>query len=96
MKIVKTVLAFLLIFCLLPLPYWYYEFIRIATILVFGIIAYINFRRQNLFYSLLSIAVIILFQPIAKIPLQLFWWYVADISLATMLLYNPKLTNEQA
>lgn len=69
---------------LLPLPYGYYTFLRIAVCLSAVIAAYLAFkvRSQIDAYAAISLAVAIAFNPIVPIYLNKGLWSIIDVVAA--------------
>lgn len=78
-NIIKTVLAILLLSCLLDLPYGYYQLVRFIALIGFGTLAYqANQHRKNtelIIYASLAL----LFQPFLKITLGRELWNIIDV-----------------
>jgi hypothetical protein len=77
--LIKITLAILLFLCLLDMPYGFYQFVRFAALIGFGILAY-NANEQNqktemIFYGGLAL----LFQPFFKIALGRELWNIVDV-----------------
>lgn len=81
-KIIKVILAILLLFCLAKLPYEYYLFVRYAGMIGFALLAsFANTKEhKNAMYIYLGLAV--LFQPFMKILLGRDLWILVDIIVA--------------
>ncbi len=86
MKNVYLILAAMLLLCLAPMPYGYYSFIRVSTLVVFGVLAYkyYNEKKEMLAWSFGFLAV--LFQPFAKVALGRVVWNIVDVIVAIGLL----------
>lgn len=66
---INLLLAGLLLLCLLEMPYGYYQFVRVAASVGFGILAYAAFEDKKQSEGILLIVLIQLFQPLEKIGL---------------------------
>ena len=87
MKIaVKAIMAALLFGCLAPMPYGYFQFIRIACCAGFIYLAVNEFKSDRIVTGLLSVAAAILFNPIFKIYLGRSIWNTVDIAAGGLLL----------
>ena len=88
MKILKIILALLLLLCLAPMPYGYYQFVRVAAFVVFAILAYEKRGDENKVLFALYLIGAILFNPIWKVYLGRELWMVADVVWAGILGYD--------
>ena len=82
MKYFYLILAALLLLCLAPMPYGYFQLVRFVAMVVFGVMAY-RFRdekKQGLAIVFISLA--LLFQPFFKIALGRSLWNVIDVLVA--------------
>ena len=84
-KIIKIVLAILLLSCLLKLSYGYYELVRFAAMVGFGVLGYFSFKLKNSVFGILWFSLAILFNPIIKIALGRNIWNIVDIAVAVIL-----------
>lgn len=80
-KIIKIVLAVLLLLCLAKMPYGYYILVRFVAFVVFGILAFMTYQKRNQIdiEILLYIALALLFQPFAKVALGRTLWNIVDV-----------------
>jgi hypothetical protein len=81
-KTLSIVLIPILLFCLLPMPYGYYQFVRLVSTLIFSYIAYQE-RSSQMMWIFIGLA--ILFQPFEKIALGRSMWNIIDV-VASLLL----------
>ncbi len=88
MKLLKTILALLLLLCLAPMPYGYYQFVRVAAFGVFAILAYERRGDESKVLFTLYLIGAILFNPIWKVYLGRELWMVADVVWAGILGYD--------
>ena len=91
MKTLLPVLASMLVVCLAPMPYWYYELVRFAAMVAFGVMAYRYNKAENgnlmiTFSALALLLVLLLFQPFFKIALGRAIWNTVDIAVAILLI----------
>ena len=77
--IIKIVLTILFFLCLLDMTYGFYQFVRFAALVGFGILAYkVNEEGENtemIIYGGLAL----LFQPFFKIALGREIWNIVDV-----------------
>ena len=82
MNNIKLILAALLLLCLAPMPYGYYQFIRLASMIVFAIMAYQYLEREKMPLAITFGGLALLFQPFVKIALGRTMWNVVDVVVA--------------
>ena len=87
-EITKITLATLLFFCLLKLPYGYYEMVRFLSFIGFAYLAYESNKEKNETLMLVFIALAILFQPFFKIALGRTIWNIVDVLVGLFLLIS--------
>ena len=94
-KIIKIVLAVLLLLCLAKMPYGYYILVRFVAFVAFGVLAFITYQERNKIdvAILLYIALALLFQPFAKVALGRTLWNVVDIVVGVGLVVSLFLDN---
>lgn len=96
---IKIVLSILLLLCLADMPYGYYQFVRFAAMVGFGILAYQSSESENKSFLIIYGALALLFQPFFKIALGREIWNIVDvtvgISLLVSLFFKNKLHNEK-
>lgn len=86
MKHLKLLLAVLLLFCLAPMPYGYYQFIRLASMIAFAVMAYQYYEQKREGLMIAFAALAILFQPFIKIALGRTMWNMVDVVVAVGLI----------
>lgn len=86
MKTLLPVLASMLVVCLAPMPYWYYELVRFAAMVAFGVMAYRYNKAENGNLMITFSALALLFQPFLKIALGRAIWNTVDIAVAILLI----------
>jgi len=77
--ILKFILAILLFICLLDMPYGYFQFIRLASLVVFTILAYQSFENNKQMELIIYVGLALLFQPFFKISLGIELWNIVDV-----------------
>lgn len=82
MNSIRLLLAALLLLCLAPMPYGYYQFIRIASVIAFAVMAYQYYEKKKEGLVIVFAALAILFQPFYKIALGRTMWNVVDVVVA--------------
>lgn len=85
MKILKIVLAVLLLLCLAHMPYGYYQLVRWAALVCFAFMGYDYCQRKNVPLAFVFFGLAVLFQPIVKIALGRTPWNIVDVVVAIFL-----------
>jgi len=85
-KLIKIVLATLFFICLADMPYAYFQLVRIAAVIGFGMLAYRAYERGYSNEMIIYLGLILLFQPIVKIALGREVWNIVDVVLGISLL----------
>lgn len=83
---VYIVLSVLLLLCLAPMPYGYYQLIRFIAAFAFAILAWQNYTTRHTSCLIVFSALALLFQPFCKIALGRTVWNIVDILVAGMLI----------
>ena len=86
MTFVKFMTAILLLLCLAPMPYGYYQFVRFVAMVVFAIIAFDYYKEKKNELSIIFGALALLFQPFFKVALGRMIWNVVDVIVAIFLI----------
>jgi len=86
MRKVYPILAFLMLLCLAPMPYGYFQLVRFLSTIFYGVMAYRYYieRKEWLAYTFGTLA--LLFQPFYKIALGRTVWNIVDVIVAIGLL----------
>ncbi len=96
--ILKIVLAILLFTCLAQMPYGYYQFVRVAALVVFALLAYAAYEKGQMQLFIMYVGLAALFQPLVKIALGRGIWNIVDvvvgIGLLVSVFYQPKPKTE--
>ena len=87
-KSIKIVLSVAFFLCLLNMPYGYYELVRFAALIGFGILAYNEHKKDNLTLVVIYAALALLFQPFFKIALGRMLWNIVDVVVGIFLLIS--------
>lgn len=86
MKYVPICLAALLLLCLVPMPYGYYQLVRFVSMVVFAVMAYQYYVKMQEMWAVVFGALALLFQPLFKITLGRTMWNIVDVVVAVLLL----------
>jgi len=90
MKTIKVTLALMLLLCLAKMPYGYYQFVRFAAFVGFGLLAYNSYEKNLNNNMIIFIGLAFLFQPFIKIALGRELWNIVDVIVAIGLLVSIK------
>ena len=82
MKYSYLILAALLLFCLAPMPYGYYQLVRLVAMVLFAVFAYNYWRNDQQPLTIVFITLVLLFQPFMKIALGRAMWNIVDVIVA--------------
>lgn len=85
MKQISIVLAALLLLCLAPMPYGYYQMVRFVAMVVFAVMAYRYYEEKKNQLAIVFGALALLFQPFIKVALGKAMWNVVDVVVAIAL-----------
>jgi hypothetical protein len=93
-NIIKISLAILFLLCLIDLPYGYYQFVRFAGFVGFGVLAHKANQQGKQNEMFIYAALALLIQPFFKIVLGRQVWNIVDVIVGIGLLIsifaNPK------
>ena len=82
MKYSYLILAALLLLCLAPMPYGYYQLVRFVAMVLFAVFAYNYWKNDKQPLAIVFIALALLFQPFMKIALGRAMWNIVDVIVA--------------
>lgn len=88
MNILKFIITVALLLCLLPLPYGYYELVRLGGMVCFAVLAYRSYQQKQEGWTVAYAALALLFQPFFKFALGREVWNVVDVAVAGLLLWT--------
>lgn len=83
--ILKLLLAVLLLLCLAPMPYGYYQLVRIVATIAFAIMACQYYEKENVSLAISFCGLALLFQPFIKVALGRTLWNIVDVIAAVVL-----------
>jgi O-antigen ligase len=87
-KIIKIVLALLLLTCLLNMPYGYFQLVRFIAMVGFAILAFSASQKKDQTELIICVVLAVLFQPLFKISLGRTIWNIVDVVVAIGLLLS--------
>lgn len=86
MKQAYLILAALMLLCLAPMPYGYFQLVRFVAMVAFGLMTYQYYSRHKAIAATVFGVLALLFQPIYKIALGRATWNVIDVLVAVLLI----------
>ena len=86
MKNIYLILAALMLICLAPMPYGYFQLVRFVAMVVFGVMAYQYYIKHKTIAATVFGVLALLFQPFYKIALGRVTWNVIDVLVAVLLI----------
>ena len=95
MKWVNIILAVLLLLCLAPMPYGYYQVVRFVSMIAFAVMAYRYWNQEKKGLAVTFGALALLFQPFLKVALGRTMWNIVDVIVAVGLLLLVLLNKEK-
>jgi predicted membrane protein len=87
-KLIKVIITFLLLICLLKMPYGYYQFVRFAAMVGFAYLAFSANEQNKKNEVVIYIGLALLFQPFIKIALGRTIWNIIDLVVGVSLLLS--------
>ena len=93
-KLIKIILAILLLLCLIDFPYGFYQLARFIALVGFGILAFKEYEKDNQSGMIIFIVLALLFQPLIKISLGRTLWNILDVIVALYLFYEVLIKKE--
>ena len=83
---IKLSLAALMVLCLLPMPYGFYNLVRFLALIGFAILAVNAYRNSHNILAITYGALALLFQPFIKLVLGRDVWNIVDVAVAVFLI----------
>jgi hypothetical protein len=87
-KPIKITLAILFFICLADMPYGFYQLVRFAGLVGFGMLAYQAYQQGRQTETVIYGALALLFQPFSKIALGREIWNIVDVVVGIGLLIS--------
>ena len=84
-NILKYAMAAALLLCLLRMPYWYFQLVRIFGMLGFAWLAYAEYKENIRFTPFLFGACAVIMNPFIKIAFGRSGWNKVDVIMAALL-----------
>ncbi|MDY0388017.1 MAG: hypothetical protein RBT65_12995 [Methanolobus sp.] len=88
LKIVNIALGVLLLLAILPFPYGYYTFLRLAVFIGGSFLAYQLYLRESVGWAVVLACMAILFNPLIPVYLTREIWLPIDLLCAGLLFYT--------
>lgn len=86
MNYLYLILAAILLLCLAPMPYGYYQLVRFVAMVAFAVMAWSYYEQKREGWAVTFGALALLFQPFVKIALGRTLWNIVDITVAILLI----------
>ena len=86
MKYLYLIVAILLLLCLAPMPFGFYQLVRFVAMVVFIVFACNYLKKGQPPLAIIFGALALLFQPFIKIALGRVMWNIVDVIVAIGLL----------
>lgn len=86
-SIVYIALAVLLLLCLAPMPYGYYQLVRFVAAFAFGIVTWVRYTQKQTSGLIVFGGLALLFQPFFKFALGRVTWSIVDVIVASLLIW---------
>ena len=83
---IKIILIILFLLCLLDMPYGYFQIVRFAGLLGFGLLAYQANENKQTEMTIIFIGLALLFQPFFKVALGRQIWNIVDVVVSVFLI----------
>ena len=83
---IKISLSILFLLCLLDMPYGYFQIVRFAGLVGFGLLAYQANEDKKKEMTIVFIGLALLFQPFFKIALGRQVWNIVDVLVSIFLI----------
>ncbi len=93
-NLIKFSLILALLLCLVDMPYWYFQLVRIFGTIGFAYLSYIDYKGGLKYTPYVFGVAAILLNPIIKISFGREMWNVVDVVLAVLLLMTIILQNK--
>ena len=90
---IKIILSILLLVCLLDMPYGYYQFVRFIGMIGFGLLAFENYQKNQIWF-VIWISSALLINPFIKIALGRDMWNIIDVIWAVLLVVSMILNKK--
>lgn len=83
---IKLCIAVLMILCLLPMPYGFYNLVRFISMIGFSLLAFCAYNSNRNVLAIVYGSLALMFQPFIKLLLGRDIWNVVDSAVAIFLI----------
>ncbi len=87
-NLIKIILIIFFLLCLIDLPYWYYQLVRIFGTIGLAYLAFIYYNVKTKYLPIIFGVGAILFNPIIKISFDRDAWQVIDVLFAVIIILS--------
>lgn len=87
-KALTNLICFLLLGALLPMPYGYFQFLRLVVFAAFSFAAFVAINKNSSIKALVFGSIAFLFNPIYPISFDRDVWMLIDLAVAAILFAN--------
>lgn len=87
-NLIKIILSFAIVLCLIEMPYWYYQLFRIFSTIGFVYLAYLDYKSKIKITPQIFISAAIIVNPIFKISFGREVWQVVDMILLVVVIFS--------
>ncbi len=84
--IIKIILMTLFFVCLFQMPYGFYQFLRLSSFVLFGVLVYAEYKQGHYIQTTLCVCSALLFNPILPVYFEREIWQGIDKIMAALLL----------
>jgi len=95
LKIINIVLGVLLLLAILPFPYGYYTFLRLAVFIGGSFLAHQLYQRESIGWAVVLACIAILFNPLIPVYLSREAWFPIDLVSSGIFFYIGKLSSKE-
>ena len=82
MRYIYLVIAAILLLCLAPMPYGYFQLVRLLSTIAFGVMAFQYYKEGKEKWAYTFGTLVLLFQPLYRISLGRTVWNIIDVIVA--------------
>ena len=86
MRPIYLTIAALLLLCLAPMPYGYFQFVRVVAMIAFAVLSYMFYTEDKIPLAITCGGLALLFQPFLKVVLGRTMWNIVDVIVAIVLI----------
>lgn len=86
--IIELILTALMLGCLAPMPYGYFQLVRFAAVVGFLLLAWGYSQRKEPKHMIAALVLAALFQPFTPLSLGRFLWNIVDVIVAIFLVFE--------